>query len=74
MSEQLPPPLPGPEKDPISPTRTHRNHTRFILMIILGVLLLFGSAAICAGTSNSKFWNFIPFAIVAVGSFISVFF
>ena len=43
-------------------------------MIILGVLLLFGSAAICAGTSNSKFWNFIPFAIVAVGSFISVFF
>jgi hypothetical protein len=74
VSEQLPPPLPDPGKKPVKGNGPPRNHSFFILMIFLGALLLIGSAAVCAGTSNSNFINFIPIAVAAVGSFVSVFF
>jgi hypothetical protein len=74
VSEALPPPLPSPEEKPAKPPGVHGNRSLFILMLFLGVLLLIGSVAVCAGTSNDKFLNFIPFAIASVGSFISVFF
>lgn len=74
MSEQLPPPLPGPEKKLTAKPRPLHSRSFFFLMLFLGVLLLIGSAAVCAGTSNSNFINYIPFAVAAVASFGSVFF